>query len=342
MLFRSGLQIFDGVWADIGDEQSIDQSLSTFSGHMRAIATITEGATARSLVLLDELGSGTDPEEGCAIAMALLDLFIARGALTLVTTHHGILKNFGYTKTGVLNASVDFDKDTLSPTYRIMMGVPGESRALDIAARNGLSGEIVAGAGRYLRDERTDISALIRGLSEKHRELDSIRIEEKRRLRDAIEEQRKADLKEIKLRQKEVELRSHGVSELKALLAESRKTLENMVRQLKEGELTREKTLEVKEFLTSMDIRVNEADRELKAQVRELKTGTRESAPIREGSPVIILPGRRRGRVVRAAKGNKWVVETDAMRVTVSADDLELTQELANSAPVVSDRKSVV
>jgi DNA mismatch repair protein MutS2 len=332
----TGLQVFDGVWADIGDEQSIDQSLSTFSGHMRAIATITEGASSRSLVLLDELGSGTDPEEGCAIAMALLDLFIDRGALTLVTTHHGILKNFGYTKPGVLNASVDFDKDTLSPTYRIMMGVPGESRALDIAARNGLGQDIVDGAGRYLRDERTDISALIRGLSEKHRELDSIRVEEKRRLRDAMEEQRKADLKEIKLRQKEVELRSHGVSELKALLAESRKTLENMVRQLKEGELTREKTLEVKEFLSAMDAQVNGAESELKAQVRELKTGSREAAPIREGSPVVILPGRRRGRVLRAAKGGKWVVETDAMRVTVSADDLELTHELATAAPAVS------
>ncbi|MGD9938519.1 MAG: endonuclease MutS2 [Clostridia bacterium] len=332
----TGLQVFDGVWADIGDEQSIDQSLSTFSGHMRAIAAITEGASARSLVLLDELGSGTDPEEGCAIAMALLDLFIDRGALTLVTTHHGILKNFGYTKPGVLNASVDFDKDTLSPTYRIMMGVPGESRALDIAARNGLGKEVVDGASRYLRDERTDISALIRGLSEKHRELDSIRIEEKRRLRDAMEEQRKADLKEIKLRQKELELRSHGVSELKALLAESRKTLENMVRQLKEGELTREKTLEVKEFLSAMDAKVNSAERELKAQVRELKTGSRETALIGEGSPVVILPGRRRGRVLRAAKGGKWVVETDAMRVTVSADDLELTQELASAAPAVS------
>jgi DNA mismatch repair protein MutS2 len=332
----TGLQVFDGVWADIGDEQSIDQSLSTFSGHMRAIAAITKGASSRSLVLLDELGSGTDPEEGCAIAMALLDLFIDRGALTLVTTHHGILKNFGYTKPGVLNASVDFDKDTLSPTYRIMMGIPGESRALDIAARNGLGREVVEGASRYLRDERTDISSLIRGLSEKHRELDSIRLEEKRRLRDAMEEQRKADLKEIKLRQKEVELRSHGVSELKALLSESRKTLENMVRQLKEGELTREKTLEVKDFLSTMDSRVDEAEGELKAQVRELKTGSRKTAVLGVGSPVIILPGRRRGRIVRAAKGGKWVVETDAMRITVSADDLELTQELAAAAPVVS------
>jgi DNA mismatch repair protein MutS2 len=151
-----------------------------------------------------------------------------------------------------------------------------------------------------------------------------------------MEEQRKADLKEIKLRQKEVELRSHGVSELKVLLAESRKTLENMVRQLKEGELTREKTLEVKEFLSTMDARVSGAECELKAQVRELKTGTRDSVPISEGSPVIILPGRRRGRVIRSAKGGKWVVETDALRITVSADDLEPTQEVASVAPVVS------
>lgn len=332
----TGLQIFDGVWADIGDEQSIDQSLSTFSGHMQAIAAITAGATGQSLVLLDELGSGTDPEEGCAIAMALLDLFIERGALTMVTTHHGILKNFGYTKAGVLNASVDFDKDTLSPTYRIMMGIPGESRALDIAARNGVDRLVIDGARRYLRDERTDISAMIRGLSEKHRELESLRKEERQRLRDAMEEQRKADLKAIKLRQRELELRSHGVGELKTLLTESRSTLENLIRQLREGELTRQKTAEVKEFLVELDRRVEVAEHEFRSSEREFKTGSREPPAITVGSPVVILPGRRRGRVLRAARGGRWVVETDALRMTVAAEDLEPTVESAPAAPVIS------
>lgn len=332
----SALPVFDGVWADIGDEQSMDQSLSTFSGHMKSISAIVEGATSRSLVLLDELGSGTDPEEGCAIAMALLDLFIERGALTLVTTHHGILKNFGYTKEGVLNASVDFDKDTLSPTYRILMGIPGESRALDIASRNGVAAAVVDGARLYLREERTDISALIRGLSDKHRELDSLRDEEKRRLRDAMEEQRKADLKELKLRQRESELRTVGVQELKSLLSESRKTLENLVRELREGELTREKTQEVKEFLSSLEAGVIAADLEARCQERDLRAPSRPQQRIAEGSAVIVLPGRKRGRVLRAAKGGKWLVETDALRLTVDEADLEATAEPELKAPSVT------
>ncbi len=332
----TGLPIFDGVWADIGDEQSIDQSLSTFSGHMRTISAIVNGASERSLVLLDELGSGTDPEEGCAIAMALLDLFIERGAITLVTTHHGILKNFGYTKEGVLNASVDFDRETLSPTYRILMGIPGESRALDIAGKNGVSAEVVDGARRYLRDERTDISSMIRGLSEKHRELDAMHSEEKLRLRDAMEEQRKADLKELKLRQREIELKSHGIAELKNLLSDSRKSLENLVRSLREGELTRDKTQGVKEFLAKLDENIEKAEAGLREDERELRPEPHVRGTLGIGSPVLVLPGRKRGKILRAAKNGAWVVETDALRITVEAYNLELTAELAQKPPSIT------
>jgi len=162
----SGLAVFDTVVADIGDEQSIDQSLSTFSGHMHIIANIVKKASDRSLVLLDELGAGTDPEEGCAIAMALLDHFLECRSLTIVTTHHGVLKNYGYIKPGCLNASMEFDSKSLSPTFRILMGIPGESRALEIAQRTGLPGQIVEVARTYLNDERTDYSALIQSLGE--------------------------------------------------------------------------------------------------------------------------------------------------------------------------------
>jgi len=164
----SSLPVFDGVFADIGDEQSISQSLSTFSAHMTNMAYITSLATERSLVLLDELGSGTDPEEGSAIAMSLLDHFIACRSRVIVTTHHGILKNYGYTKPGVVNASVDFDAKTLSPTYRIVLGIPGESHAIEIASRNGLGADIVERSRTYLDEERADVSELIKGLKSKH------------------------------------------------------------------------------------------------------------------------------------------------------------------------------
>jgi DNA mismatch repair protein MutS2 len=187
-----------------------------------------------------------------------------------------------------------------------------------------------------LRDERTDISALIQGLSMKHRELDSLRDEEKRRLRGAMEEQRKADLKELKLRQKEAELRTQGVSELKTLLSESRKKLENLVRELREGELTKAKTQAVKDFIAEFDTRVLESELAARKMERDIKAGRTMPAAIAEGSSVLVLPGRKRGKVLRAVKGGRWLVETDALRLTVDEADLEPTVELDERVPHVS------
>ncbi len=266
----TALPIFDFVGCDIGDEQSLDQSLSTFSGHMKNIAGILSAATSRSLVLLDELASGTDPQEGSAIAMAVLDRLLEKGSFVLATTHHGILKNYGYTHASCVNASVDFDQNTLSPTYRILMGVPGESHALDIASRNGLDPEIVASARSYLAEERADVSALIRGLTAKHEELAGFETEKRKEEAALREKRRKTDLKELQLRQRELELREQGYRRLDSLLAESRRQLENLVREIREGELTREKTLQVKAWMAELDERVAEEYDGLEASRREL------------------------------------------------------------------------
>ncbi len=265
----TALPIFDVVGCDIGDEQSLDQSLSTFSGHMKNIAGILATATSQSLVLLDELGSGTDPQEGSAIAMAVLDRLLETGAFVLTTTHHGILKNYGYTHPACVNASVDFDQNTLSPTYRILMGVPGESHALDIAARNGLDPDIVAIARSYLAEERADVSALIKGLTAKHEELAVFEVEKRAEESALREKRRKTDLRELQLRQRENELREQGYRRLDSLLAESRKQLENLVREIREGEMTREKTLQVKAWMAELDEVVSGEYEGLEAARRE-------------------------------------------------------------------------
>jgi DNA mismatch repair protein MutS2 len=345
----TALPVFDGVYADIGDEQSISQSLSTFSAHMTNIAGIAGAASEHSLVLLDELGSGTDPEEGSAIAMAILDYFIEKRTRLMITTHHGVLKNYGYTREGVENASVEFDSCTLSPTYRIVMGIPGESRAVDIAARNGLPPAIVTAARTYLDEERSDVSALIRGLRDKHRALDAVTEKgraEELRLR---EERRRSDLRELRLRQKEAEIKAGAVGSLRQLLGESRKKLENLVREIREGELDREKTAGVKEFLGSLARTVEAEDAALEAETRLLAEERRRieaeygEGPGADGSPrpggsaagrggelpalvpgVEVLAGeyRRRGRVIRQDRkgpvegGEKiWLVEIGSLKM---------------------------
>jgi DNA mismatch repair protein MutS2 len=358
--FGTALPVFDAVYADIGDEQSLSQSLSTFSSHMTNVAAISASVTGRSLVLLDELGSGTDPEEGSAIAMAILDYLMEKKVRLVATTHHGILKNYGYAREGVENASVDFDGQTLSPTYRIVMGVPGESRAVEIAARNGLSQAIIAGARSYLAEERADISALITGLREKRRELDAsdrARGEEDQRLR---EKRRAADLRELRLRQKELELKNSGLGKFRELLDESRKTLENLVREVKEGEITREKTLKVKAFLGAMAARANAEESALEADeaslgeerrrlealygTAEAASGGRKSrrerriraegqgdtpgpdarsAALEPGAEVLAGKELRRGRALRPAGKGAWTVEIGSIRMTFNEADLQ-------------------
>jgi DNA mismatch repair protein MutS2 len=329
------LPLFDGIYADIGDEQSIGQSLSTFSAHITNVSAITACATEKSLVLLDELGSGTDPQEGSAIAMAVLDHLIGKKSRMIITTHHGILKNYGYTRESVENASVEFDAQTLSPTYRIINGVPGESRALDIAAAKGLDKRIVEKARNYIDEEKSDISALITGLEQKHRELANVEQKsalEQHRLR---EEQRKADLKELKLRQKEAELKRESIGKLQNFLRESRKTLENLVRELKEGEIDREKTLKVKEFLNNLAHNIENESASIEEEelaLRELllkdQTGVPESrAALAPGMEVFAGTSKQRGIIVRSGKkspvgGASWIVKIGSLKMTFAESEL--------------------
>ncbi|MDR0598548.1 MAG: Smr/MutS family protein [Treponema sp.] len=323
------LPVFDAVYADIGDEQSLTQSLSTFSAHITGIAGIIAEATANSLVLLDELGSGTDPEEGGAIAMAALDHFIETKSTVVLTTHHGTLKNYGYSRTGVENASVEFDRQTLSPTYKITMGTPGESRALDIAARNGFPPALVERARGYLREERPNVSVLIAGLTEKRRDLEQAARaaqEEEERLR---EERRRMELRERGLRERERRLKEEGALEFRRLLSESRKTLENLVREVREGELSREKTVKVKEFLKKL-----EGDSLALEASLDAEGAAPERPPAEDGGPpaerkalspgmdVLAGPSRRRGTLIRRDKRGFWIVETGSVKARLPEGEL--------------------
>ncbi len=324
----TALPLCSGVFADIGDEQSLDQSLSTFSGHMRNIGQMLEHSDGKSLVLLDELGSGTDPQEGGAIAMAVLDRLIQQGDLVVVTTHHGVLKNYGYSQPSCTNASAEFDETTLAPTYRIRTGIPGESRALDIARRNGLPTDIVEQATAYLEGEQADISAMISSLTQKHQEADKLSQDLKLEQRSIWEKRRKVDLKELQLRQREQELSRQDQREGRLFLAESRRMLENLVRELREGELTKAKTQSVKQFISQLEDAIKEQDEKLEQEAELLELQTAELEATYSNAPYTVSPSAKSSKKRRMK--NK-----DALAQARSQQDTESRsgKEMATSVP---------
>ncbi|HYU28326.1 MAG TPA: hypothetical protein VEK83_04820, partial [Gemmatimonadales bacterium] len=226
---HSSLPVFTAVFADIGDRQSIAASLSTFSAHVAVLRSILDGAGPGSLVLLDEIGSGTDPAEGGALAAATLKTLTRRRAITLATTHLGALKQLAAETVGIVNASLQFDAETLTPTYRLLKGVPGRSYGLAIARRLGISSDVLAEAERAVPDAERTLDRLLAAVETRGREVDARATElDTRAARLEAERQNLANLEalEAELRAREKALDKDARDRARAYLLEARKTVE--------------------------------------------------------------------------------------------------------------------
>ncbi len=315
------LPVFTAVYADIGDEQSIEQSLSTFSAHMTNLINILREVRTGELVLLDELCAGTDPNEGAALAMAVLQQLREKGAWVMATTHYSELKTFAYSQPGMINASVEFDDVTLRPTYRLLLGVPGSSNAFNIARRLGLDPSIVEGAGRFLDREHAHMEAVLKELDKERRHYESGNKEiaelqlEARQLRNQLaaakadfEKRRKELLRKAKEEADEIYRSSRRESE--AILKELRALKSDF-----DGERLAQAAREAKEKLNKNF-----------AEEKEAPAGsplTEKTA--KKGLTVYISDLGQKGTIL-ALQGNEAVVQAGILKLTVPMAKCLLTK----------------
>ena len=315
----SRLPVFGDVFADIGDEQSVAQSLSTFSGHLRSITRIVEAAGTGTLVLLDELGAGTDPTEGSALAQALLDHFIRAGALVAATTHYAELKAYAHTTQAARNASVEFDLETLSPTYRLSIGLPGGSQAFAIAERLGLPAPIVADARSRLTETQRTFEATLASLKAAEDATS-----------DTLERARAAEVRAADALRQAQEERRAARRERDAIVAAARTDAERVVDELRQEVRETRRALE-RETVTAKSLDGAVADAE--ALLAALPDGRPVAVePAAQGEPPVWRLGDRarsrtqgwEGRIAALERGGKRVtLEAGGLRVTVDAVDLE-------------------
>ncbi len=325
----SALALFDKVFTDIGDDQSIENQLSTFSGHMKSISFILRNMTENSLVILDELGSGTDPQEGAALARSILEFCTQKAALTLTTSHHGVLKQFAYSSKIVLNASMEFNEQTLEPTFKVIAGLPGESHAIDTAKRMRLPKVVTQAAQKYLGEEAVKISSIIRGLEQKRREADAHEAQLARRLRALENEERHIANENRRLKAMENRLKKGSVQEFDKNLKDARRQLENLIAEIRVGEITKEKTQKVKTFISEleakekeMEAQIAKTDEEIDAFDAQEDINSELHVDLKPGMDVLCGPAKREGSVIREAGKGKWVVAIGPMKFTFKESEL--------------------
>ena len=317
--------LFELVLADMGDQQSIQESLSTFSAHIARVRDMLETVTPQSLVLLDELGRATDPEEGGALGVAILDSFRAHGAFTLASTHLLALKIYGATTEGVLNGSMGFDEKTLQPTYVLQLGAPGKSAGLEIASRLGLSEDLIARARQRMSTSERDIAVF---LNELHQRVRRTAVEEQdlREQRQSLEAREQMLAKEFEQREKAKfkELDERLQSALAEFQAQSQQTMDRLLA-----------GAEQRKAIENAERRVAKAKREFEEKARvavfgEAPVPQTRFIPIEEGARVRLKGVREPARVRRKLSGGVLEVEAGLMRMKVTTDDVE---EVLPSAP---------
>lgn len=329
----SQLCVFDAIYADIGDEQSIEQSLSTFSSHMTNIISILKNMTPKSLVLLDEVGAGTDPAEGSALAIAILEHIHALGCRMVATTHYSELKAYAYERKGVINASMEFDVNTLSPTYRLLVGVPGRSNAFAIAERLGLPERILEFARGEVKEEDLRVENMIASLEQNRLGAEQER-ETAEKLRRELEVLRSKHAAELeKLEQQRDKRLEKAEQEASSIIAKARQEAEKIIEDLRK--LAQEEGAAVKQHkLIAVRKQLDDAEPERRKKTGATRKAAKQPRRIEPGDEVMVYSLNQKGHVVELAGSKEAVVQLGIMKMKVSLDDMELIASAPVNKPV--------
>ena len=319
----SQLSIFENVYCDIGDEQSIEQSLSTFSSHMKNIVEILHEADKNSLILFDELGAGTDPSEGAALAMSILDYVRNLGSLVMATTHYPELKAYSYNREGVMNASVEFNVDTLSPTYKLLMGVPGRSNAFDISKKLGLSLNIINKAKTMIGTDEQEINSMIESLERNSKCVDEQRIELDRLVREAQETHDALAKQYQQYQNYEQSLMNEAKEKANQRVKSATKEADTILKELRD--LRDNKGAEVKEH--ELIDKKKQLDDQYEAKSIKQTVQKKKYDKINAGDEVKLLSYGQKGEVLELVGEDEAVVQMGIIKMKLPIEDLEKTKK---------------
>lgn len=329
----SQVAVYNDIFADIGDEQSIEQNLSTFSGHMSNVVTILNAIESDSLVLVDELGAGTDPQEGAALAIAILDQIGAVGSAVVATTHYPELKAYGYNRPATINASMEFDSETLQPTYRLLIGIPGRSNAFDISRRLGLAANVVAAAESLISADSQDLNNMISDLEQQRHNAEVANQEAQATLAQA--QQVHDDLEKganefFHEKQHQLDLAASKANEI---VGKAKRKSDQIIAEL--HRLQKAGAGEVKEHqLIAAKTALNGLHQD-EPQLSKNKVLRRERAKqaLKPGDDVLVTTYGQQGTLIRQMDPKHWEVQVGIIKLKVAAGDLEKTKAAPEKEP---------
>ena len=320
---KTEIGYFHNVLADIGDEQSLEQNLSSFSGHVSKIKDIIENANSKSLVLMDELGSGTDPMEGAAFAMAIIDYLNKKHVTSIITTHYSEVKAYAFNTTGIKSASMEFDVETLSPTYRLLEGIPGESNALIIARKYGISEEVIENAKSYISEDNQRVEEMLKSIKEKNDELETMQAKLEA-TRTKLDKQKSIyEQNMIKLENEKNEIIKRAYEEADSYLKNMQAKAKNLIDKINSEESKKE---DAKNAQRSLNMLRESFITDKKKNVKEKKAVT-QNVDFSVGEEVLVKTMNQNGKILKIMPNNRIQVQTGILKLVVSTDDIVKIQK---------------